>query len=189
MGNLKTSLEEKNRVINEVIKCFEVKRENEKNNRIPKAYWSERIGLINREKDTDKKYKKACNFNRTFNLGVEVRKTDRFGESKNKEVKKELVKVELEEANEEFIKANLDAENSVKVASKTSDFETAIAPIDETSNVDIVLIKEAISRGVKVFYSSFFSDNKDIRKVGYKNNVVDIYYIKNVGLIEVDNNK
>lgn len=149
----------------------------------------EQIELLEGQTDLVKKYKKAQVINRNYMLKVPCRKTDRFGESKGKQVKKELVKVELEETNEEFIKANLDAENSVNVASKTSDFEAAIAPIDETISVDIVLIKEAISRGVKVFYSSFFNDDKDIKKVGYKNNVVDVYYIKNVGLIEVDNNR
>ena len=139
MSNLKTSLEEKNRVINEVIKAFEVKKETEKQ----KAYWSERIGLINREKDTDKKYKKACSFNRTFGLGVEVRKTDRFGESKNKEVKKEVVK---EESNEEFIKAIEKADKTTL----TSDMEIALAPT-ETISKGVKILQKAIAKGFNKF--------------------------------------
>lgn len=149
----------------------------------------EQIELLEGQTDLVKKYKKAQVINRNYMLKVPCRKTDRFGESKGKLANKELVKVELEETNEEFVKACLDAENSVNVGSKTSDFEAVIAPIEESSSIDVNLIKEAISRGVKVFYSSFFSDDNDIRKVGYKNNIVDVYYIKNVGLIEVNSNK
>lgn len=150
MGNVKTTLEEKNRVINEVIKAFEVKKENEKNGRKQKVYWSERIGLINREKDTDKKYKKACTFNRTFNLGVEVRKTDRFGESKKEVEKKEVVKTPttevFKESNEVFIKNINKAENTTV----TKDFETALAPTI-SNNKGVEVLQKAIAKGYNKF--------------------------------------
>ena len=73
------------------------------------------------------------------------------------------------------------------------DFEIVTASADdkiEANEIDISLIKEAINKGVILFYSSFFNDiDKDVRKVGYKNNSIDVYYIKSVGLIEVVNNK
>ena len=142
MSNKKTSLEEKNRVINQVIKAFEEKKESE-GNTTDKVFWSERIGLINKEKDLDKRYKKACTFNNKYKLEVEVRKIDRFGESKNKEVKNEVVK---EESNEEFYKKIEKAENT----NLTSDIETALAPtISNDKGVEV--LQKAIAKGYNKF--------------------------------------
>lgn len=138
----KTTLEEKQKRINEVINALEEKR-NEESNKAVRLYWSERIGLINKEKEIDKRYKKACVFNRVFGLGVEVRKTDRFGESKNKEVKKEVVK---EESNEEFIKAIEKADSTTL----TSDMETALAPT-ETVSKGVEVLQKAIAKGFNKF--------------------------------------
>jgi len=176
MGNLKTSGEEKVKFINEVI------------NVLDGGVFGGAIDSIRKQKTLDLRYKKAQYFNRTYELGVKGRKSDRFGESKKLEVNKEVVKDDLEESNDEFIGACLEAEKEVKVSSYKEDFEAATEPIEENEIVDLELVKEAISRGIKVFYSSFFKSDKEIRKVGYKNNIVDIYYIKNVGLIEVDKN-
>ena len=176
MGNLKTTEVEKVKVINEVIKNLETKGLNHQ------------VDLIRKQDDLDKRYRKALSYNREYDLKVMCRKSDRFGESKKLEVKKEVVKDDLEESNDEFIGACLEAENEVKINSIKRDFEAATEPIEETNKVGLELVKEAIKKGVKVFYSSFFKSDKEIRKVGYKNNIVDVYYIKNVGLIEVDKN-
>lgn len=176
MGNLKTTGVEKVKVINEVIKNLETKGLNHQ------------VDLVRKQDDLDKRYRKALSYNREYDLKVMCRKSDRFGESKKLEVKKEVVKDDLEESNDEFIGACLEAEKEVKVSSYKEDLEAATEPIEENEIVDLELVKEAISRGVKVFYSSFFKSDKEIRKVGYKNNIVDVYYIKNVGLIEVDKN-
>ena len=182
MGNLKTTKVEKVKVINEVIKNLETKGLNHQ------------VDLVRCQSDLDKRYKKALSYNREYDLKVMCRKSDRFGESKKskeeiqvKEEKKiEVVKDEVKESNDEFIETCLEAENEVKINSIKRDFEAATEPIEETNKVGLELVKEAIKKGVKVFYSSFFDSDKDIRKVGYKNNIVDIYYIKNIGLIEVD---
>ena len=176
MGNLKTLDSEKVKVINEVIKNLENKGLNHQKD------------LVRKQNELDKRYRKALSFNREYDLKVECRKTDRFGESKKLEVNKEVVKGEFNESNDDFIRACLDAENEVKVSGSKKDFDIAIEPIEETNIVDFEIIKEAINRGVRVFYSSFFNSDKEVKKVGYKNNIVDVYYIKNIGLIEVDKN-
>lgn len=189
MSRLKTSKEEKERVIIEVIDALKLKIEEEYN--YDKGdFYNERISLIDKENDLDKKYKKACRFNNLYELNVDVRKTDRFGESNNIKETNGLYK---EESNEEFIDACMKAEESVKVEHSNEDFEIVTASADdkiETNEIEVSLIKEAINKGVILFYSSFFNDiDKDVRKVGYKNNSIDVYYIKSVGLIEVVNNK
>ena len=184
MGNLKTLDSEKVKVINEVIKKLEERNLNHQKD------------LVRKQNELDKRYRKALSFNREYDLKVECRKTDRFGNSKKskeeKQVKEEkkisVVNKVDNESNKEFIEACLDAENEVKVSSNKKEYEVATEPIDKTDIVDLEIVKEAINRGVRVFYSSFFNSDKEVKKVGYKNNIVDVYYIKNVGLIEVDKN-
>ena len=211
MGRIKTSVEEKEKVINDVINAFEEKMKEESG--YGDSFYNERIALINKEKDLDKKYKKACKFNNLYKLNVEVKKSDRFGESK-KESKEESKKDNkdtnevITKDNEKFIDDCLDAENSIVVNSnsdiieaskpqivnnKTSEENGLISPKTCSkvhSKIEVDLVKEAIKMGVRLFYASFFSDeDKDMKMVGYKNNFVDVYYIKSVGLIEVINNK
>ena len=211
MGRIKTSVEEKEKVINDVINAFEEKKKEECG--YGDDFYNERIALINKEKDLDKKYKKACKFNNMYELNIEVRKSDRFGESK-KDSKEESKKDNKEtnevitKDNEKFIDDCLAAENSI-VVNSNSDIIEALKPQfdnNETSEekvitstrisqkvvsrIEVDLVKEAIKIGVRMFYASFFSnEDKDMKMVGYKNNYVDVYYIKSVGLIEVINNK
>lgn len=189
MSRVKTTVEEKERVINEVISRMNLRKERECSYESDEFY-NKKIRCVDKEKDLDKKYKKACRYNNLCNLNVEVRRTDRFGDSKNIKETNELTK---DETNEEFIDACMKAEESVKVEHTNENFEIITASADdkvESNKIEVSLIKEAINRGVILFYGSFFNDiDKDVRKVGYKNNSIDVYYIKSVGLIEVVNNK
>lgn len=146
MGNLKTSGEEKVKFINEVI------------NVLDGGVFGGAIDSIRRQKTLDSRYKKAQYFNRTYELGVKGRKSDRFGESKRtkeeKQVKEEKKNFVVNDVNKESDEVFLEKINNADQATLTSDLETLTAPSSEvvnTSSKGVEVLQKALSKGCARF--------------------------------------
>lgn len=146
MSNLKTLDSEKVKVINEVVKKLEERNLNHQKD------------LVRKQNELDKRYRKALSFNREYDLKVECRKTDRFGNSKKskeeKQVKEEKKNFVVNDVNNESDEVFLEKINDADQATLTSDLETLTAPSSEvvnTSSKGVKVLQKALSKGCARF--------------------------------------
>lgn len=146
MGNFKTSDEVKVNFINAVI------------NKLDGTCLQGAIDVIRRQKTLDIRYKKAQYFNRTYELGIEGRKSDRFGESKRtkeeKQVKEEKKKSVENDVNKESDKVFLEKIEKADKATLTNEFDAATAPTEsefKTTLKGVEVLQKALDKGCTKF--------------------------------------
>lgn len=136
------------------------------------GFQSEKIQKLSNEIDLKKQYKKAQTLNRTKQLGIEGRKSDRFAKSKHQEEVKE-------ETNEDFIREIEKADESSLAVAETAIEEVETEVIKESSK-GIEILRKALDYGVNTFQLDFIKGNSiSVEYVGNKDDK-NVYYCSDI---------